>query len=128
MRGVDRDLIREGHYGQRSCEPQKQAEHMGAPTNTAYAKKVLANPEPSTHVGPAPGSDWHTVGPGEFNGDGYSDILWQNVNSGACVIWALNGTNVIDSGQVGWAPGSNWHAIGTGDYNGDGYSDVLLQS
>ena len=31
----DRDLIRGGHYGQRSCEPRKQAEHMAAPTNAA---------------------------------------------------------------------------------------------
>ena len=53
MRAFDRDLIRGGHYGQRSCEPQKQAEHMGAPTNPAYAKKVLANSEPSTHGGEA---------------------------------------------------------------------------
>jgi len=35
MRGVDRDLIRGGHYGQRSCGPRKQAEHMAAPTNAA---------------------------------------------------------------------------------------------
>jgi hypothetical protein len=49
MRGFDRDLIRGGHYGQRSCEPRKQAEHMAAPTNAANVKKVLANPEPSTH-------------------------------------------------------------------------------
>jgi len=31
MRAFDRDLIRGGHYGQRSCEPYKQAEHMAAP-------------------------------------------------------------------------------------------------
>jgi hypothetical protein len=30
MRGFDRDLIRGGHYGQRSCEPRKKAEHMAA--------------------------------------------------------------------------------------------------
>jgi hypothetical protein len=35
MRASDRDLIREGHYGQRSCEPRKQAEHMAAPTKPA---------------------------------------------------------------------------------------------
>ena len=46
---IDRDLIRGGHYGQRSCEPHLKAEHMAAPTNAAYVKKVLANPEPSTH-------------------------------------------------------------------------------
>jgi hypothetical protein len=49
MRVFDRDLIRGGHYGQRSCEPRKQAEHMAAPTNAAYVKKTLANSEPSTH-------------------------------------------------------------------------------
>ena len=49
MRAFDRDLIRGGHYGQQSCEPHQQAEHMAAPTNAAFVKKVLANSEPSTH-------------------------------------------------------------------------------
>src|SRR5437764_5951058 len=49
MRAFDRDLIRGGHYGQRSCEPHAKAEHMAAPTNAAFVKKVLANSEPSTH-------------------------------------------------------------------------------
>src|SRR5882724_3589666 len=35
MRAFGRDLIRGGHYGQRSCEPRQQAEHMAAPTNAA---------------------------------------------------------------------------------------------
>jgi hypothetical protein len=47
MRVFDRDLIRGGHYGQRSCEPHLKAEHMAAPA--ASAKKALANSEPSTH-------------------------------------------------------------------------------
>ena len=49
MRACDRDLIRGGHYGQRSREPHIKAEHMAAPTNAAFVKKVLANSEPSTH-------------------------------------------------------------------------------
>jgi hypothetical protein len=49
MRAFDRDLIRGGHYGQRSCEPHKQAEHMAAPTNAASVQKSLANTEPFTH-------------------------------------------------------------------------------
>jgi hypothetical protein len=49
MRAFDRDLIRGGHYGQRSCEPRKQAAHMAAPTNAANVKNALANSEPSTH-------------------------------------------------------------------------------
>jgi hypothetical protein len=35
MRAIDRDLIRGGHYGQRSRVPRNQAEHMAAPTNAA---------------------------------------------------------------------------------------------
>jgi hypothetical protein len=49
MGGFDRELIRGGHYGQRSCEPHLKAEHMAAPTNAANVKKALANSEPSTH-------------------------------------------------------------------------------
>jgi hypothetical protein len=49
MRVVDRDLIRGGHYGQRSCEPHLQAEHMVCTDQSAYVKKALASPEPSTH-------------------------------------------------------------------------------
>jgi hypothetical protein len=51
MRETDWDLIRGRHYGQRSREPRKEAEHMAAPTNPANVKKVLANLEPSTHGG-----------------------------------------------------------------------------
>jgi hypothetical protein len=46
MRGFDRDLIRGEHYGQRSCEPHKT---HGCTDQPAGVKKVLANPEPSTH-------------------------------------------------------------------------------
>jgi hypothetical protein len=49
MREFGRDLIRGGHYGQRSCEPHLKAEHMAAPTKAAKREKVLANLEPSTH-------------------------------------------------------------------------------
>jgi len=49
MRVFDRDLIRGGHDGQRAGVPHSKAEHMAAPTNAVGVKKVLANPEPSTH-------------------------------------------------------------------------------
>jgi hypothetical protein len=37
-----RDLIRGGHYGQRSCEPRQRAEHMAAPTSDARAGNIRA--------------------------------------------------------------------------------------
>jgi hypothetical protein len=42
---VDRDLIRGGHYGQRSCEPHPKAEHMAAPTNAVKREKSSCQSE-----------------------------------------------------------------------------------
>ncbi len=36
----------------------------------------------------------YALGTGDFNGDGRSDILWQN-DSGAVAIWDVNGTSAI---------------------------------
>ncbi len=45
-----------------------------------------------------PGPSWKAIGTGDFNGDGFSDILLQNT-SGQVSIWEMNG-NTITGGQV----------------------------
>jgi hypothetical protein len=62
-------------------------------------------------VGANPGSSWRAIGTGDFNGDGYSDILWQNPTSGQVEIWEMTGTKVIGYGSPG-NPGTSWHVIG----------------
>jgi hypothetical protein len=43
MREFDRDLIREGHYGQRPSAPHQQAGHMSAPNQCCiHVKKLLS--------------------------------------------------------------------------------------
>ena len=44
MRVFDRDLIRGGHYGQRSYEPRQKAGHMAAPTNAAKREESPCQP------------------------------------------------------------------------------------
>src|SRR5207248_2151623 len=80
-----------------------------------------------------PGAAWHAQGlpaswppARDFNGDGYSDILFQNV-SGEADIWAISGSAVLVSVSLG-NPGASWHSIATGDFNGDGNSDILFQN
>jgi len=60
MRAFDRDLIRGGHYGQRTRVPREKAEHMAAPTQPCSVKILLANPEPSTHgaIGEVVAASW----------------------------------------------------------------------
>ena len=36
-----------------------------------------------------PGPTWHEIGTGDFNGDGLSDILWQNTSTGQVSIWEI---------------------------------------
>jgi hypothetical protein len=62
----------------------------------------------------------------DFNGDGKSDLLWQN-SSGEGDIWELNGTSLLVAGSIG-NPGASWHAVGTGDFNHDGHADILWQN
>ena len=79
---------------------------------------------------PNPGPAWKAIGTGDFNGDGHSDILFQNTTPAAkFLIWEMNGNTLIGGGPVSPNPGPSWHAIGTGDFNGgDGHSDILFQN
>jgi hypothetical protein len=55
-----------------------------------------------------PGPDWRICGTGDYNGDGRSDILWQN-SSGAVGVWEMNGTTVLGAAILA-SPGPTWHA------------------
>jgi hypothetical protein len=66
------------------------------------------------------------MGTGDFNGDNYTDILWEN-DAGVVAIWDLNNSTMLASKTVGQLP-SNWHIIDTGDYNGDHKTDILLRN
>ena len=58
-----------------------------------------------------PGPSWHAIGTGDFNGDGHSDILFQNA-SGQVSVWEMDGTARIGGGAVSANPGSSWRAVG----------------
>jgi lipopolysaccharide export system protein LptA len=75
---------------------------------------------------PNPGKSWTAIGTGDFNGDGMSDILFQN-KDGTPQIWEMNGTSILTQATL-TNPGKSWTAIGTSDFNGDGMADILYQN
>lgn len=71
-------------------------------------------------------SGWAPIGIKDLNGDGRSDLLWYNANTGGLIGWLINGSNFqqITYGTVNRANG--WVPMGADDFNGDGRTDLLL--
>src|SRR5262245_47310508 len=89
-----------------------------------HANTTFAGP-----VGPFnPGPSWHIEDDGDFNGDGYSDILWQSAD-GTPAIWLMNGSNVVSNSVAGsFNPGPSWQIKASGDFNFDSKADILWQN
>ena len=63
------------------------------------------------YVGGHPTTVWQLKGVGDYNGDGKSDLAFQNSLNGDCYIWELDGTKaLVGDGYVGGHPGADWHA------------------
>ena len=62
-----------------------------------------------------------------FDGDGKSDILWQNSSTGQVYIWLMNGTSIKSAGSAGGVT-SDWVIKEMGDCDGDGMADILWRN
>jgi C1A family cysteine protease len=70
--------------------------------------------------------NWKIVGTGDFNGDGWPDILWRyNGSGGSNAVWYMKGTTRIGSTYMSAVTDLNWQIVGTGDFNRDGWPDIL---
>jgi hypothetical protein len=78
---------------------------------------------------------WHISGTGDFDNDGYSDILRENRNTGELEFWSMAefwsfatlscDTRVAIFSHFDSSSREEWGIAGTGDFNNDGYSDIL---
>jgi glycerophosphoryl diester phosphodiesterase len=81
---------------------------------------------------------WQIEGTGDFNGDGKSDIVWRNYQTGDTVMWFLNGTQFINNNAAPQAGTDfaflqkvgdlNWHVEAVADFNRDGKSDLVWRN
>jgi len=63
----------------------------------------------------------------DFNGDGQSDILWENSSTGQHLALFMNGTSPIGGADLGTVP-TSWKIVGSGDFNADLNSDILWEN
>lgn len=68
---------------------------------------------------------WQIVATGDFNHDGFSDLIWRNSVTGRNFIWMMEGDRVLAARPLQDVTDLNWHIVGTGDFNGDGETDIL---
>jgi Ca2+-binding RTX toxin-like protein len=73
--------------------------------------------------------DWKVATTGDFNGDGYGDVLWRNDN-GLLVSWLgdSNGGFAADWTHAPTGVGTEWSIAAVGDYNGDARDDILWRN
>jgi hypothetical protein len=70
--------------------------------------------------------NWQIVGTGDFNSDGWPDILWRYYGSGGKnVVWYMKGASRIGTASLPAVADLNWQIVGTGDFNRDGWPDIL---
>ncbi|MBF0607710.1 MAG: VCBS repeat-containing protein [Magnetococcales bacterium] len=83
-------------------------------------------------------SAWQILAVEDFDGDGKSDILWENTNNYAVYIWFMNSLTAHGAGarpDTYWInPGTGspsprlWQIEGFGDFNKDGVADILWRN
>ena len=98
----------------------------GGATHSGYYVTGAELYRPSSVETPSPPTPH---GPGDVNGDGGTDLLWQNRANGRLAVWYMSGPVHIGNAAIvpDQVADTAWHIVGTGDGNRDGQMDLYWQ-
>ncbi|MEX0270309.1 FG-GAP-like repeat-containing protein [Leptolyngbyaceae cyanobacterium UHCC 1019] len=69
------------------------------------------------------------IGAADFNGDGNTDILWEDLRTNLCGVWLLNSQHdVTGSLKIDSPNKAGWYVQTVGDFNGDSKPDILYRN
>ena len=73
---------------------------------------------------PAP---WTIGGTGDFDGDGYLDIVWRHPGDGRVIIWFMQNATKKSTANI-TAAGAEFTLVGVGDFNFDAKPDLIFRN
>lgn len=68
------------------------------------------------------------VGRGDFNHDGYTDLVYRNQRTGENSVRFNVGRDDEDTSTLPSVSSRDWYIVGVGDFNNDGHSDLLWRN
>lgn len=73
-------------------------------------------------------TDWRTIGLGDFDRDGVSDIAIQNTTNGLTYFANFDAGGAQNGwGYIAGGLGTTWIGKASGDFNGDGFDEMIFQ-
>jgi hypothetical protein len=67
------------------------------------------------------------IATGDFNGDGTTDLMWQNASTGATSEWLMSPNGGL-AGNPFTPAAQGWDLLATGDFNRSGIESLMWQS
>lgn len=109
-------------FDQTSDSGYSRSSSSALPTNSVSTKSLFGSPNPN----PNPYLTSAAIVP-DFNGDGKTDKIWVDAQTGETQVWLMDGTNVAAKGSLGQIDlASTVYKIA--DFNGDNKTDFLLRN